>query len=403
MQDAAIGKGSNSVNLRLFNERVILTALRRLGSASKADLARYANLTSNTAGVIVRELEQQRLVRTEGKRSGQRGQPATLLSLNAEGAYSIGVKVGRRSLDTLLVDFSGQVLEQRRHERAFPLPEEAVALLLDDIRAVRREIPTGASGRLAGLGVATPYHMGSWRRELGIPSDAYRAWNEFDITGRLASETGLEVFSENDGTAAAVAELFQGHGRQLDDFVYVFIGSAIGGGVILNGHYHRGMSGNAGDLGLMPVPPSRLASAPRPSGPYDILLTRASVSSLIRHLRASGVAIERRSDLDAAIGSHGERVAEWLGDGVEALVAPLLSAACVLDVRTIVLDGDLPKAVIEDLIARLIAALAAATPEARDVPELRMGTIGRRAAAIGAAILPLHLNFSPNRDILSGQ
>jgi hypothetical protein len=75
----------------------------------------------------------------------------------------------------------------------------------------------------------------------------------------------------------------------------------------------------------------------------------------------------------------------------------------VLDVQTIVLDGDLPKAVIEDLISPLTAALAAATPEARDVPEVRMGTIGRRAAAIGAAILPLHLNYSPNLEILLGQ
>ncbi len=86
MNGITTGQGSNSVNLRLFNERVILTALRRLGSASKADLARHAKLTSNTAGVIVRELEAQRLIRTEGKRSGLRGQPATLLSLNAEGA-----------------------------------------------------------------------------------------------------------------------------------------------------------------------------------------------------------------------------------------------------------------------------------------------------------------------------
>jgi predicted NBD/HSP70 family sugar kinase len=403
VQDAAIGKGSNSVNLRLFNERVILTALRRLGSASKADLARYANLTNNTAGVIVRELEQQRLVRTEGKRSGQRGQPATLLSLNADGAYSVGVKVGRRSLETILVDFSGQLLDQRRHERAFPLPEEAMALLLADIAEVRRALPTSGSGRLAGLGVATPYHMGSWRRELDIPSEAYRAWNEFDITRALAISTGLEVFAENDGTAAAVAELFQGHGRELDDFVYVFIGTAVGGGVILGGHYHRGTSGNAGDLGLMPVPPSRLGSAPQPRGRYDILLTRASVNSLIRHLRAAAVVIERRADLDAAIASHGAEVAEWLEDCTEALVPPLLSAACMLDVRTIVLDGDLPKAVIEDLISRLTTALATATPEAREVLEVRMGTIGRRAAAIGAAILPLHLNFSPNREILLGQ
>ena len=403
MQDAAIGKGSNSVNLRQFNERVILTALRRLGSASKADLARYANLTNNTAGVIVRELEQQRLVRTEGKRSGQRGQPATLLSLNADGAYSVGVKVGRRSLETILVDFSGQVLEQRRHERAFPLPADAMAVLLADIAEVRRALPASGAARLAGLGVAIPYHMGSWRRELDIPSEAYRAWNEFDIAGALAADTGLEVFAENDGTAAAVAELFQGHGRQLDEFVYVFIGTAIGGGVILGGHYHRGASGNAGDLGLMPVPPSRLASAPQPLGRYDILLTRASINSLIRHLRRSGAAIERRADLDAAIASHGAEVAEWLEDCAEALVAPLLSAACVLDVQIIVLDGDLPKTIIEALIARLSVALAAATPEAREVPQVRMGTIGRRAAAIGAAILPLHLNFSPNREILLGQ
>ena len=402
MRAGANGQGSNSVNVRLFNERVILSALRRLGSASKADLARHANLTNNTAGVIVRELEAQQLIRTEGKRSGQRGQPATLLSLNAAGAHSIGVKVGRRSLDAILVDFCGRVLEARRHERTFPLPEEAIALLLDEIAALRGLIPAPAARRLAGLGVATPYNMGSWRRELDIPSATYAAWNDFPIAGRLAAGTGLAVFHENDGTAAAVAELFQGHGRELNDFLYVFIGTAIGGGVIINGHYYRGVSGNAGDIGLMPVPRSRLATAPEPTGPLDILLTRASISSLIRHYRGSGVPIASGADLDAALEDHPQRLAEWLEDCVDALVTPLLAATCVLDVPTIVLDGDLPGSVIEHLVERLAAALAAATPEARSAPELRVGTVGRRAAAIGAAILPLHLNFSPNSGVLVG-
>jgi predicted NBD/HSP70 family sugar kinase len=250
--------------------------------------------------------------------------------------------------------------------------------------------------------VATPYNMGSWRRELDIPSEAYRAWNDFDIAGRLAAGTGLAVFRENDGTAAAVAELFQGHGRRLDDFVYVFIGAAAGGGVILNGDYHRGVNGNAGDVGLMPVAPSRLATAPRPGRAYDILLTRASVNALIRHLRGSGVAVERQDELDAAIAAHPEPVREWLDDCADALVAPLLAAACVLDVEAIVLDGDLPRPVLGDLIARLAALLREAAPEAREPPELRPGTVGREAAALGAAILPLHLNFSPNSEILLG-
>jgi hypothetical protein len=71
-------------------------------------------------------------------------------------------------------------------------------------------------------------------------------------------------------------------------------------------------------------------------------------------------------------------------------------------VAAVVLDGDLPGALIEDLGRRLRLAMAHAAPEDRQAPELRLGTVGREAAALGAAILPLHLNFSPNREILLG-
>jgi hypothetical protein len=68
----------------------------------------------------------------------------------------------------------------------------------------------------------------------------------------------------------------------------------------------------------------------------------------------------------------------------------------------VVIDGDLPGEVVDGLIARLNAGLGAAAPEARDAPILRRGMVGRAAAAIGAAILPLHLNYSPKQDILVG-
>lgn len=396
------GQGSNSASVRFFNERVILTALRRLGPSSKADLARYARLTNNTAGQIVRDLEAQNLIRTEGKRAGQRGQPATLLSLAADGAFSLGVKIGRRSLETQLVDFCGNVLARRSHHRPFALPKETLDLIVADIEAVLGGIPPGARQRLAGLGVAAPYHMGHWRRELDIPNAAYVAWDEFDIEAHLADRTGFEVFLENDGTAGAVAELFQGHGRELDDFLYVFIGAAIGGGVVLGGSYLRGTSGAAGDLGLMPVAPSKLATAPKPNGPYDILLTRASISSLLRHLRGAGAGIEDAPELDQVVAAHPALVEEWLEDAVDALVAPLLAATCILDVPDIVIDGALPGPVLRQLIGKLAGALPVAATEGRAVPALRTGVIGGEASAIGAALLPLHLNFSPDRGILYG-
>jgi len=399
----ANGQGSNSVNIRHFNERVIPNALRRLGQASKADLSRYVSLTNNTAGVIVKELEERKLIRSEGKRSGGRGQPATLLSLDPDGAHAIGVKFGRRSIDTLLVDFRGHVLDRRHHELDFPMPDEAIGLALHDIAALRNALPKSARTRMAGIGIATPYDMGSWRRELDIASEAYRVWNEVDLSSRLAAATGLPVFRENDGTAAAVAEMFRGRGRELDNFVHVFIGAAVGGGIVLNGEYYRGATGYGGDIGLMPVGPSRLSTAPAPTRSHDILLTRASINSLIRHLRGSGVAISNRSEVEEAFTRHPKLIGEWLDDCADALIVPLLSSARLLDVEAIVLDGDMPQGVKEDLMGRLAPLLDAATPEARKAPRLLMGMIGREASALGAAILPLHLNFSPNREILVNQ
>jgi predicted NBD/HSP70 family sugar kinase len=400
LRHGATGQGSNSVQVRQYNERLILTLLRRLGEASKADLARHARLTSNTAGQIVRDLAEQRLVRALGKRSGARGQPATILRLDPEGAYSIGFKLGRRSLDALLVDFAGRVLERRRLERAFPMPEEAVAFAAESVAGLRCLLGGPAGGRIAGLGVAMPYNLGSWQRELDIPMAAYRRWNEFDLGTTLADATGLEVFCENDGTAAAVAELFQGQDRSLEDFLYVFVGAALGGGVVLDGDYRRGANANAGDLGLMPTGPSRLSTAPRPDGRPEIALTRASVNALIRHLRGSGQAVESREELDMILEAGHPAVAEWIDDAADALVVPILASVRVLDVPVVVVDGTLPRAVLDQLIARLEQGLASASPESRDPPRLMRGTVGRDAPAIGAAILPLHLNFSSSHDVL---
>ena len=402
LSKSTTGQGSNSANLRQFHERVVLTALRRLGQASKADLARHAKLTDNTVGLIVRDLQERQLIRVDGRRSGARGQPATLLSINGDGAHSIGIKIGRRSIDGVVVNFRGEVMVHRRLERAFPPPETALALATDLVNELRGIIAPAQARRLTGIGLAMPYNLGCWRRELDIPSAAYEAWNGFDLASRLHEATGLPIFSENDGTAATIAELFQGHGREIGDFLYIFIGTAVGGGVALGGDYYRGPKGNAGDVGLMPVPPSRLSSAASPAPTHDVLLARASISLLIRHMRANGVPAESRAELEAALGARPDLVEEWLDDCVDALVGPVLSAVRILDLDEIVLDADLPPQVVDSLIEKLGRQLAANAPEARDTPNVRRGMIGRAASAIGAAILPLHLNFSPTREVLLG-
>lgn len=392
---SAIRQGSNSTAVRHFNERRLLTVLRRLGEASKADLARHLNLTQNTVGQIVHTLEQQGLVSSMGRRMGQRGQPATLLHLDPDGAYSLGIKLGRRSIDVLLVDFIGGVLKSRRYECLFPSPDEALALALRGVSAIRRALPLTRRDRVIGVGLALPSDLDCWRGIPDIPGDSWQAWQDHAIDKRIQAALEMPLFVENDCTAAAVAELFHGHGRELDDFACIYINSSIGGGIVLDGDYRRGFNGNAGEIGLIPVPPSGLPHAQERSGmgrsgSGTILLDRASGGSLIRHLRTNGIHIARAVDLHGVMNSHAGIVAEWLQDCAEALVVPLLSVSSLLDVQAIILDGNLPTALIEALLARLRPLLVDATPETRQPPELRLGSSGNHAAALGAALLPLH-------------
>lgn len=398
------GQGSNSALVRQFNERVILAGLRRLGRASKADIARHAGLTSNAAGVIVRELTRLGLVVEQGKnRAGGRGQPATMLALDPRGAYAIGVRIDRGALETVLVDFAGRPIQRRYRALTLPAPSEAVAMLAADIADLIAALPTGDAERLVGIGLGVPFNLESWLEQLDLAPESYRQWERFDIAAALGRATGRPVTVENDGTAAAIAELFYGAGRQLDDFLYFFIGSAIGGGVVQAGQYVRGVTGNAGDVGMMPVPHSRLASAHPTSRPWDILLGRASLNALIRHLRHAGAHVAGLDDLSAATASHAQATVEWLEDCAEALAWAVLAATAVLDVPHVVIDGDFDRALLDDLVDRLRRTLSSQSPESRPPPTVTRGSFGADAGAIGAASLPLHQTFSPHASILTGQ
>src|SRR3569833_664634 len=124
----ASGPGTNSAVIGDFNGRVLLSALRRFGPASKADLARRIGLTSNAIGVIVRRLEDGKLVRMSGKRFGSRGQPATLLELDPCGAYASGVRIDRDMITSVLVDLQGTILDQA-FIGELPAPLQAIDLI----------------------------------------------------------------------------------------------------------------------------------------------------------------------------------------------------------------------------------------------------------------------------------
>ncbi|MHA1571261.1 MAG: winged helix-turn-helix domain-containing protein, partial [Alphaproteobacteria bacterium] len=101
--------GSDQGGIRSYNERVIIQTLRALGNASRAEIARATQLTAQTVAVITDRLMRDGLVLPKGRKYGGLGQPSKQLALNPDGAYAIGVKVGRRGIDIVAIDFVGDL------------------------------------------------------------------------------------------------------------------------------------------------------------------------------------------------------------------------------------------------------------------------------------------------------
>lgn len=397
------GRGSNSAQLRRYNERIVLQILRRAGEASKADLARAVQLTNAAIGAIIQTLIEEGLIIEAGKRhDGTRGQPATILKLAPGGAFSFGVRLDRTNMETVLMDFSGHILDRKIHEMILPAPESVLDILKDDLEDLSQTLSQAERDRITGIGLAQPFNLGAWLHELGLPASHFKEWDEYDLAGALEAETGLPVFSENDGTAAAVAELFYGLGRQNDNFLYLFLGPAIGGGLVMNGDIVRGTSGNAADVAMIPVPPSTLPAANPPRKKWVLLLARASLVSLARHLEPEMFSSLNRKDLQSLAESGNSKVQEWITDCTEAIALALRSAYSILDIPQVVVDSDIGPAFNATFAERLSAATQAAAPESCLSPAIACGSFGHDAGAIGAASLPQFFNFSPRAAILTG-
>ena len=167
--EAAGFRGSNQSGMRAHNERLVLSILRQQGPLAKSDLARITGLSVQTVSVIMRSLEQDGLLLRGEPIRGRIGQPSVPMSLDAEGAFFLGLKIGRRSADLMLVDFLGRVRATRRRIYRYPTPDIVVAFVSDALPAVLETLPASQRDRVGGMGIAMPFQLWNWVHYLGAP------------------------------------------------------------------------------------------------------------------------------------------------------------------------------------------------------------------------------------------
>ncbi len=383
-------RGSSQGGMRQYNERVILQAIRLNGRLPSAEIARLTKLTAQSISQITKRLLDDELLIKETPQRGKVGQPSVPLALNPDGAFAIGVKIGRRSLDVLLVDFTGEVRQRWDLQYDFAAPEWVLAHIVDCLNKIKNTLSAQHWQRIQGIGVAAPLNMGGWQQLLGLNPDVAALWHRFELNAEIEHISSLKVQSIKDTSAACVAELVAGRGRDIRNFIYIFVDTFIGGSLVLDSHLHIGQHGNAGAIGSLPLGASKDRTQ---------LLNIASLYQLENRYLAAGLDGKATSDERSSSAAYWPHTQAWLAESAPAIALALLNSSCLLDLENVILDGCFSRELQTALIEQISTAMQQLNWEGVTPPQLLAGSIGSDARALGGALLPLYANFSPDRDL----
>ncbi|MBB3132611.1 putative NBD/HSP70 family sugar kinase [Rhizobium pisi] len=384
--------GANQVRVRAYNERLVLSLVRLYGALSKADIARRSGLSAQTVSVIMRVLEKEGLLSRGAPVRGRVGQPSIPMHLNPDAVYSFGLKMGRRSADLVLMDFVGRIRMQLHRTYAYPLPNEILAFVTSGIREIEDRLDEKQRGRIAGLGIAAPFELWNWADEVGAPPGAMEVWRDVDLQADVATRVSHPVFLQNDATSACGAELVFGVGPSYPDFVYFFIGSFIGGGIVLNSAIFSGRTGTAGAIGPLPVRGK--------NGETKQLLEIASIFVLENMLRERGIDPEPLWYSADDWVDFGEPMETWIQDTAKALAQAIVAAASIVDFSAAVIDGGFPNWVRSRIVQATINEAAKLDLQGVVMPDIIEGAVGAQARAIGGASLPIFARYLTDQNVL---
>ena len=314
--------GTNLEQAKSHNRRVVIEAVRINGTLSRAEIARMTALSAQTVSNIAGELEDAGILKASARRKAGRGQPATPLSIDPDGAYSIGLQLDHRELLGVVVDLAGRIrarsliaVDRPAPAAALPAMQRQVAKLIKSARIDRR--------RLLGIGLAMPGPFGV-EGITSVGPTALPGWQDFSLAETLTRLTGLAVIVENDATAAAIGERLHGVARNLDSFVYLFIGTGLGAGLFLGGHLFKGSAHNAGEIGHMIVEPD---GRPCPCGNRGCLERYLSLRAAYEFLKLPDADHAAPEMLSSLLAKGDKRIIRW----IDSILPPTRRAVNILE------------------------------------------------------------------------
>jgi len=404
--------------MKQLNRSAILSLVRERGPLSRSDIARLLNISPSTVTRIVSQLIEEDLLCEEGDvdeqsqpqpqpqpqpqshpQSHSLGRRPTLLRFNFLAHLVIGIDVGGTKTAGSVADLQGTILYRETvpskpdgdKSRSLPAMLDFVERLIDAAPAPR--------DRVRGIGVGVPSIV--LDREGVVVWAPALGWRDTPLRDLIEGRFGISTFVENDVNLATLGESQFGVGRGVQNMACIFVGTGIGGGLILNGELYRGHEGGAGEVGYIVPRPELLAHSYDDT--FGCLEGLAGGPGVVRRVReairegAPCSGATRLGDGDGDLrGLTAKQVFEAAREGdalargivtetVDYLAEAVANVACTLNPEMIVLGGGLTRS--DDLLLEPIRERVARVVPF--MPRIVLAELGDDAVLRGAIALAI--------------
>lgn len=380
----APGSDSRLSLLRELGEQAVLETIFRRGPITRPEIAAATTLSKPTVSAAVGRLEQEGLVRADGRRVGQRGRSPVAYVVSSRAGFVVGGDIGGSNLRVAAADLFGEAICDLKRPTAKDGSRAVGAQILEMVSEVIDE--AGAvHGRPLALGISSPGIVDQTSGR--VTSLAYNVVPEggFDPLEVIRDRFDLPVIVENNVNLAAVGEKWFGLARGVSTMVFIAIGAGIGMGTVIEDELVRGAHGAAGEIGYLPLVGDPFDPRHRLHGGLEDEIGAAGIVASFN---------ERRGPDDPELSSvhevfelagAGSAAARSVVDHVASRLGTAIATVCaILDPELVVLGGGIGAS---PLLLRPVRGSAAAL-----VPitaRIETSLLGERAALQGAIAVAL--------------
>lgn len=153
----------------------------------------------------------------------------------------LGIDIGGTYIKSGLMDYENNMIIQRKIPTQAELPREFV---INNIIDLIKQYSEQYEFEAIGIGVPGVVIDG-----VIIVAPNFNDWVNVNLLEQIRAKFDKPIFIDNDANAAALAELHHGEGIGLNSFIYITLGTGVGGGIIINNDLYKGEYGGAGEIG----------------------------------------------------------------------------------------------------------------------------------------------------------